>query len=76
MAAHRLDDHLLHLLLLELAQRVILRFQRLDKRISVAAKILPDDLVHPFVHEMIGNFVLLLFERLKDKLPVDQVFQS
>src|SRR6266542_3470565 len=75
MAAPRLDDHLLHLLLSKLAQRVILRLERLDKRITVAAKALPDDLVHPLLHEMIGNFVLLFFERLKNKLPVDQIFQ-
>ena len=73
VAAHRLDDYSFHLLFLELAQRVILRLKRLDKRIAVAAKALPDDIVHPLVHNVIRDLIAFLFERLDDKPSVDQI---
>ena len=73
VTAHRLDDDSLHLLFLELAQRVILRLKRLDKRIAVAAKTLPYDIVHALVHNVIRDLIAFLFERLDDKPSVDQI---
>ncbi len=73
LAPHRLHDHFLGLHLFEFADRVVLRLQRLDKGIAVAAEILPDDFVHPFFNVMIGNLIALLFERLDNQLPIDQV---
>ena len=38
LTAHRLHDHAFHLLFFKLAQRVVLRLQRLDKRVAIAAE--------------------------------------
>ncbi len=32
--------------------------------------------MHPLIHEVIRNLVILLFERLNDELTVDQIFES
>jgi hypothetical protein len=73
VTAHRLNDYSLHLLFLELAQRVILRFKCLDERIAIAAKVLPNDIVHPLVHNVIRDLIALLFECLDDKPSVDEI---
>ena len=76
LAAHGLHDHALGLHAFELPERVVLRFQRLDKGVPVAAEIRVDNFVHPLVDEMIGNLVILLLERLNNQLAVDQIFEG
>ena len=66
VTAHRRDDYPFHLFFLELAQRVVLRLERLDKRVAVAAKAFPDDIVHALVHNVIRDLKAFLFERLDD----------
>jgi hypothetical protein len=76
VAAHRLNDYSLHLLFLELSQRIILRLKSFDKGIAVAAKVLPNDIVHALVHNVIRDLKAFLLERLDDKSSIYQVLQS
>ena len=74
-APHRLHDHLFQLHLLELAFGEILRLEGLNERVAVAAEIGADDIVHPFLNEMVRNLVIFLLERLKDQLAINQVLE-
>ena len=74
VALHRAHNKFFHLLLFEFAQAVVLRLQGFDKRVAVAAKRFPDDLLHLLIHEMIRNLIAFLFESLNDEAPIDQVF--
>src|SRR4029077_16698142 len=74
LAAHRSHNDFFHLLLLELPQRVVLRFQRFDKRVAVATKRFLNDLMYSLIHDMIRDFVAFFLERLYDEPPIDQIF--
>src|SRR5215813_10964651 len=54
LAAHRSYNNLFHLLFLELAQRVVLRLERFDKRVPVTTKRFLNDLMDSQVHDVIG----------------------
>ena len=62
-AAHGLDNYLFLFRLLELPQRVILRFERLNKRVPVAAKIFLDNFRYLLLDEIIRDFEFLLLRR-------------
>ena len=57
------DDHLFVSVLLELAQRVILRLQCFDEGVPVAAEIFADDVVYPLLDEVIRDLKFLFLER-------------
>src|SRR5580765_6173726 len=74
LAAHRSHNDFFHLLLFELAQRVILRFERFDKRVAVATKRFLNDLTYSLIHDVIRDFVAFFLERLNDEPSIDQIF--
>ena len=74
LAAHRSHNDFFHLLLLKLAQCVVLRFERFDKRVAVATKRFLKNLLDSLVHEVIRDFEAFFFERLNYEPPIDQIF--
>ena len=74
VATHRAHNKFFHLLLFELTECVILCLERFDKRVAVAAKRFPDDLLDFLVHEVIGNFVAFLLKRLNYEPTIYQIF--
>ena len=75
-APHRLDDDFLGLHLFEFADGVILRLERFDEGVAVAAKILPENFVDSLFDKMIGNLEVFFLKRLNNKLAIDQILKS
>ncbi len=57
------------------AQRIILRLERLDEGLTIAAEIVPDDIVHSLLNEIVGKFELFLGKRLHNQLAIDQILE-
>src|SRR6476619_6178784 len=74
LAAHCSHNDFFHLLLFELAQRVVLRFEGFDKRVAVATKRFVNDLIYSLIHDVIRDFEAFFFERLNNEPPIDQIF--
>ena len=74
LAAHRSHNDFFHLLLFELAQRVVLRFERFDKRVAVATKRFVNDLIYSLIHDVVRDFEAFFFECLNHEPPIDEVF--
>ena len=59
---------------LNFAERVVLRFERFDKRVAVATKRFPNDLMYSLIHDVIRDFEAFFLERLNHEPPIDQIF--
>src|SRR5947208_494539 len=54
----------------------VLRLERFDEGIAVAAEILLENFVNSFFDKMIGNLEVIFLKRLNDKLAIDQILKS